>query len=59
MVCALRPHQWDAARAAAWGGRVSDVVVEKTDGGLTFRDPENAKAFIFVEDVDDLRDLET
>jgi len=38
---------------------VSDVVVEKTDGGLTFRDPENAKAFIFVEDVDDLRDLET
>lgn len=35
-----------------------DVVVERTDGGLTFRDPGNSDAWMHLEDVDDLADLE-
>lgn len=34
-----------------------DVVVERTDGGLTFRDPENSSAWLLVGDLDGLMEL--
>lgn len=37
---------------------VDDVVVERTGGGLSFRDPENSDAWLLVEDVDHLAEIE-